>query len=395
METTRMTTSRLIRFGLLVFLGLDLLVPPLLASVAFSDIVPEAAAFVIYAFPAGLIIARRDGHMTGWLLVLIGLLLVFIACVTYTFDPSELLPQWVSSWAWTALFALFGSLTLTFPSGRLPQGTGLWARAGRMAAFALPMLVIASALTERLGGPEMLEETPNPFGFLPDWMGTATLLGVVVILLSGVVSLVLQRRRSSGVTRAQLTWVVFGLVLLVTAIVLTFLFITVSVAMGADDPGDEAWILAYGVIISFPLTFAVAILRYRLYEIDRIISRTIAYVAVVALLAAVFMGVVTAVGSLVQTESDIVIAASTLAVAALFNPLRQRVQSVVDRRFNRPRYDAQRVTESFAASLQGRIDGRDVVDGWVGVVSETMQPAGVGVWVRERSSQPFVGRAFG
>lgn len=226
-------------------------------------------------------------------------------------------------------------------------------------------------------------------------MGTATLLGVVVILLSGVVSLVLQRRRSSGVTRAQLTWVVFGLVLLVTAIVLTFLFITVSVAMGADDPGDEAWILAYGVIISFPLTFAVAILRYRLYEIDRIISRTIAYVAVVALLAAVFMGVVTAVGSLVQTESDIVIAASTLAVAALFNPLRQRVQSVVDRRFNRPRYDAQRVTESFAASLQGRIDGRDVVDGWVGVVSETMQPAGVGVWVRERSSQPFVGRAFG
>lgn len=395
METTRMTTSRLIRFGLLVFLGLGLLVPPLLASVAFSDIVPEAAAFVIYAFPAGLIIARRDGHMTGWLLVLIGLLLVFIACVTYTFDPSELLPQWVSSWAWTALFALFGSLTLTFPSGRLPQGTGLWARAGRMAAFALPMLVIASALTERLGGPEMLEETPNPFGFLPDWMGTATLLGVVVILLSGVVSLVLQRRRSSGVTRAQLTWVVFGLVLLVTAIVLTFLFITVSVAMGADDPGDEAWILAYGVIISFPLTFAVAILRYRLYEIDRIISRTIAYVAVVALLAAVFMGVVTAVGSLVQTESDIVIAASTLAVAALFNPLRQRVQSVVDRRFNRPRYDAQRVTESFAASLPGRIDGRDVVDGWVGVVSETMQPAGVGVWVRERSSQPFVGRAFG
>lgn len=171
METTRMTTSRLIRFGLLVFLGLGLLVPPLLASVAFSDIVPEAAAFAIYAFPAGLIIARRDGHMTGWLLVLIGLLLVFIACVTYTFDPSELLPQWVSSWAWTALFALFGSLTLTFPSGRLPQGTGLWARAGRMAAFALPMLVIASALTERLGGPEMLEEIPTHSASCPTGWG--------------------------------------------------------------------------------------------------------------------------------------------------------------------------------------------------------------------------------
>lgn len=263
-----MTTSRLIRYGLLVVIGMGLSVAPVLASASFLNIVFEAVSFVVYVTLGGLIIARREGHITGWLLTLIGLFLVFIASVTQ-------------------------------------------------------------------------------------------------------------------VARAQLTWVVFGLVMLVTAIVLTFIFIGLSVALGVGDPGDDAWTPAYLVIVSFPLTFGEAILRYRLYEIDRIISRTISYVAVVGLLAGVFMAVVTAVGSTVQTDSNLAIAASTLAVAALFNPLRKRVQSVVDRRFNRSRYDAERVAESFAGSLQGRIDSQDLVADWINVVSETMQPSLVGVWVRD------------
>jgi len=104
---------------------------------------------------------------------------------------------------------------------------------------------------------------------------------------------------------------------------------------------------------------------------------------VVGVLAAVFFGVVTAVGSLLPTGSDLGIAVSTLAVAALFNPVRKRVQGWVDRRFNRSRYNAQGVMDRFAESLQGRVDSEGVVDGWVGVVSETMQPASVGVWVRQ------------
>ena len=378
-----MKPSRLLRFGLLVLGGLVLLAAPVVASVFVPDLVFEAGSFMVYASLGGLIIARRDGHITGWLLTLIGLLLVFIASVTYLAGPSAFLTQWVASWGWTAVFALFAGLTLTFPLGRPPQGPGAWASTGRAAVWLLPVLVATSALTETLGGSEMLQGTPNPFGFLPDWMGTTSLLGVVLILLCGVVSLILKRRRSLGAERAQLTWVVFGLLLLVTAIVLTFLFIAISVAVGAGDPGDGAWIPAYLIMISFPLTFGVAILRYRLYDIDRIISRTISYVVVVGLLAAVFFGVVTAIGSLLRTESDLAVAASTLAVAALFNPLRKWVHAVVDRRFNRSHYDAQRVMESFAGSLQGRVDSRGVVEGWVGVVSETMQPSMVGVWLRE------------
>ncbi len=364
--------------------GLVLLVAPVVASVVVPDLAFEAVSFIVYASLGGLIIARRDGHITGWLLTLVGVTLVFIASVTYVAGASAFLSQWVSSWGWTAVFALFTGLTLTFPSGHLPQGPGFWARAGRAAVWLLPVLVVTSTLTQNLGGSEMLNGTPNPFGFLPDWMGTASLLGVVLILLCGVVSLVLKRRRSSGAERAQLTWVVFGLVLLVTAIVLTFLFIAISVAVGAGDPGDDVWLVAYLVMISFPVTFGVAILRYRLYDIDRIISRTIGYVVVIGLLAAVFFGVVTAVGSLVQTDSDLTIAASTLAVAALFNPLRKRVHAVVDRRFNRSRYDAERVIQGFAGSLQGRADSDGIVEGWVGVVSETMQPSLVAIWVRER-----------
>jgi len=378
-----MTPSRLVRFGLLVLVGIVLLAAPVVASVSPLVLVFEAASFIVYASFGGLIIARRDGHVTGWLLTLIGLTLAFIASVTYVAGSSAFLTAWVASWGWTAVFALFAGLTLTFPSGQVPLGPGLWARMGRAAVRLLPVLVVTSTLTVNLGGSEMLNGTPNPFGFLPDWMGTASLLGVVLILLSGVVSLVLKRRRSSGAERAQLTWVVFGLVLLVTAIVLTFLFIAISVAVGAGDPGDDAWIAAYLVMISFPVTFGVAILRYRLYDIDRIISRTISYVVVVGLLAAVFFGVVTAVGSLVQTDSDLAIAASTLAVAALFNPLRKRVHAVVDRRFNRSHYDAQRVIQGFAGSLQGRADSEGIVEGWVGVVTETMHPSLVAIWVRE------------
>lgn len=134
-----------------------------------------------------------------------------------------------------------------------------------------------------------------------------------------------------------------------------------------------------------PVSIGIAVTRYRLYEVDRILSRTVSYVVVVGLLAAVFFGVVTATSTLLDTSSDLVIAASTLAVAALFNPLRKRVQRGVDHRFNRSRYDHQLVMDRFAGSLRDQVDSQEVVDGWVGVVAQTMQPVSAAVWVREPS----------
>ena len=131
---------------------------------------------------------------------------------------------------------------------------------------------------------------------------------------------------------------------------------------------------------------ALAILRYRLYEIDRIISRTVSYALVVGILGAAYLGALTWLSSLLPDRSQLVVAGATLGVAFLFNPVRTRIQAWVDRRFNRSRYDAQKVMDRFAGSLRDQVDSDQVMDGWVGVVTETMQPASVGVWLRVGSA---------
>jgi hypothetical protein len=133
-------------------------------------------------------------------------------------------------------------------------------------------------------------------------------------------------------------------------------------------------------IIGIAIAIAMAVLRYKLYEIDRIVSRTITYTIVVGVLLGAVALVATIVGA--QFDSPPVVAATTLGVAAVFNPLRRRVQVVVDRRFNRSRYDAERVMDDFAGSLRDRTDAGEVLDGWVEVVADTMQPSKVGLWVR-------------
>jgi hypothetical protein len=370
-------------FALLALLALAVLI---IRGFIGLDTIDATISFLVYAGVGGLIIVRRDGHTTGWLLVLLGLTLVFVNGISYAPDVSPSVVTWVGSWGWSAVFAVFALLTLTFPSGHLPEGPGLWARLGRAAAWALPVLVVVNASTETLGGPEIGEGTTNPFGFLPGWLSTPMLMSIVVVLIGGAVSLVVKRRRAVGAERAQLTWVVFAFVILATVIVLTFVVIFVSAAVGAGDPGDSVWIVAYVTMIVFPLSFGVAVFRYRLYDIDRIVSRTVSYGLVAGLLALVFFGVAL-LASLFPTDSDLVIAAATLSAAALFNPLRKRIQARVDRRFNRSRYDMVRVIDSFSGSLRDQVDPDQVIAGWAGVVTETMQPSEIGVWIRARASK--------
>jgi hypothetical protein len=347
-----------------------------------ADTLLSAIGFAASAVIGGLIVVRRGGHPTGWLVLLLGLAILFADGFAYVPGVTTAYVSWVESWVWTAVFALFAVLTLTFPSGELPEGRGRWARVARGAVIALPFLVAMAALTESLGGPEASTPTPNSVGFLPEWLGYLSMLSVVAIFLGGALSLVVNRRRTVGAERAQLTWVVFALVSLVTTVTLTFIYIFVSIGVGAGDPGDSIWSPTYVMMIMFPVSFGVAVLKYRLYEIDRIISRTVSYALVASLLLAVFFGVVAVLTILVPAESDLAIAASTLAVAALFNPLRSRIQIRVDRQFNRARYDAEQVMDGFAGSLRDEVDDGRVVDGWMEVVSATMQPETIGVWVR-------------
>jgi uncharacterized membrane protein len=234
----------------------------------------------------------------------------------------------------------------------------------------------AGTCLEWVDNPIGISGVPNPeygwlagplFGLYPFFMGAA------------LWSLFMRYRNAGTVERLQLKYFLLACLSFVAALSTEFLF----EALGYPEAPlvVDVWIDAS--LISIPVAATLAILRYRLYDIDRIISRTLSYAIVVALLAAVFAGVVTLAGSLLQTESDLAVAGSTLAVAALFNPLRRRVQTMVDHRFNRSRYDAERVMDGFTGHLRDEVDPERVVRGLVSVVEETMHPSSAGVWVRD------------
>jgi len=302
-------------------------------------------ALSFFAFPVvGVFLARRiPANAVGWLFI-VGPLLVGAGVAIQEMAETLDLPGLVtpSQMVFDAgLLALFSSLTL-FPDGRYRRSWWPWAHAVALAVLS----VVAGSF-------------------------------IAVILVLGLLPLLYRLIKGSQLVRRQIAGPILVLVLGVVAM------IVVSVVFGDAPVGQTLTTLITMIItIGVPVSIAVAITRYRLYEIDRLVSRTVTYLLVVGLLAAFFIGVVTAAGSLLQTDSDLAIAASTLAVAALFNPLRKRVHVWVDRRFNRSRYDASKVMDSFSGSLRDEVDPDRVVEGWVGVVSETMQPAAAGVWVR-------------
>jgi len=199
----------------------------------------------------------------------------------------------------------------------------------------------------------------------------------MLLAIPAVVSIFIRFRRSADVERLQLRWFAFG----VSSLVVTFvLFLLLPVDLG-DLENNVMNLLLIGVFFSI----ALAILRYRLYEIDRLISRTVSYGLVVGLLGLFFAVGAVWLPTTLEVESQLFVAATTLAVAALFNPVRRRMQRWVDHRFNRSRFVAEQVVDEFAGSLQDQVDLDGVVDGWGGVVEQTMQPESAGVWVRRQS----------
>jgi hypothetical protein len=204
--------------------------------------------------------------------------------------------------------------------------------------------------------------------------------------LAAVLSLVLRLRRARGVERQQLKWFVYAAVLAVVVLVLANLLFYDLMEHG--PLGNLLWGAAP---VSLAVAVAVAVLRYRLYEIDRLVNRTLVYGLVTALLAGVYAGGVFLLGRLLDPadgQSELAVAASTLAVAGLFQPARRRVQQAVDRRFDRRRYDAARTVEGFSARLRDELDLDTLSSELLAVVDRTVQPAGVSLWPRPGSGRP-------
>jgi hypothetical protein len=279
-------------------------------------------------------------------------------------------------------------LALLFPDGRLPGTRWRWPVGAIVAA-------IAVSLTTGVFHPGQIPETVtvNPFGSSAFsgsegfWtIGFALFYASVpVALILAVAAVIVRFRRSGGIERAQLKWFVAANVAVGTLLMLGFADGGLDVGL-AEGTSPTIFDLLAVASLSFPaIAVGVAILRYRLFEIDRIISRTLSWALVTGLLGALFVGLVVGLQALsanVTTGNTLAVAASTLVVAAVFQPLRRRIQSSVDRRFNRARYDAQRTTDGFAEQLRNEVDLTRLRAALVDTVEDAVRPASASVWLR-------------
>jgi hypothetical protein len=330
----------------------------------------------------GVLVARRQpGNPIGWLL------LVIPACLFLATDGADYallayhlgyhLPlgplALVLDELWAPSLLLLFVVILLFPDGRLPAPSWRWALRAYGALYAALLAALAVATADAIIGRPIRVDSSGGLvgvdqaaGWYKQVQDPITIL-LVVLSLSFVAHQVLSWRRSSGERRQQLKWLASGGALTVVCAVL----LTVN---------GLAW---FG-FAALPVSIGVGILKYRLYEIDRLISRTLAYAIVTGLLVGVYAGLVLLATRVLTVHTPVAVAASTLAAAALFSPLRRRVQQAVDRRFNRARYDADKTVAAFAARLTGAVDLDTVRGDLLGVVQRSLEPAHVSVWTSQR-----------
>jgi hypothetical protein len=363
----------------------------------FAQLLGEGIVALVIGVPCmavGFVVARRQPHNPlGWLFLVIAIFL-FVPTVggDYAYLNYQLghpLPFAAAGLAvdglWSEGLALFIVAILLFPDGRLPSRFWRWALRVWCAAFAVLLIAFVVATAGALAAHPIRTDTSGGLVALDNPVGwfSAVNHGCLIVLLTLSVAFigrqVLSWRRSSGERRQQLKWLASGAAVSIASLVLAAISATSS---GSDSTAGQ-WIgtFAWFGLAALPVSIGVAILRYRLYEIDRIISRTLAYALVTGLLVGVFAGLVLLTTDVLSLSSPVAVAASTLAAAALFNPLRQRVQRVVDRRFNRTRYNADRTVAAFAAGLKDATDVTAVREDLTSVVQQTLEPAHVSLWI--------------
>ena len=348
-------------------------------------------AFLVLPVIGALVVARQPSNAIGWLFLGASLLIAIrsvcfgYAAAALTDGPSlpgAVTAAWLSTWLFLpAIFGIPPLLFLLFPNGR--SLTPRW----RPALWVMALGIVLGPVGEAVeSGPLKQGPVPgieNPFGLGEPASLVLGNVGWITALLAGALattSLVLRYRRSRGMERMQMRWFVLSaVVFLATFVICVSLYATRFVTVG-----QVMVIIGFSTI---PIATGLAILRYRLYDIDLVIKRTLVYGALTAVLVATYLASVLAfrvVLDPVTGESDLAVAVSTLAVAALFRPLRARIQAVVDRRFFRSSYDASRTLESFAGRLRDEVDLDTLGTDLRSVVHDTMQPAHVTLWLPNR-----------
>jgi hypothetical protein len=374
---------------------------PLVDSLAVASAGLPAAAV------ATLLVARRPGNPIGWLLF--GILFAGNSpsneydILAYRMHPGTLPLGWVSvifEELWPLFLVFVAILLWVFPDGKLP--TGRWRRPSvilLVSGLLLGVAASSSGVVAVARGDVRITATGDLVNPPGGWFVIVDIAVIALSLAAWLAWIVIQiptYRKADGERRQQLKWLYSGAA--VTLVALLFGVFVVPVAAGhapgyPNNPVISALIvLAVGAM---PASLGVAVLKYRLYELDRIISRVVAYTLITALLVGFYTGIVLLTTHVLPFKSAVTVAACTLITAALFNPLRRRVQRAVDRRFNRSRYNAEAVVAAFTARMRQTVDFDVVRDDLVGVVHEAFQPTQVSVWLAEAGSGHDTGSARG
>jgi hypothetical protein len=361
-------------------------VPDTVAAVLFTAIV------LSFSTVGALIATRRPQNTVGWIMLVagftLGAMLLTGGYVDFSLAQQGRVPgtrwvAWVASWVWVpGIVPALTFLLLLFPDGRLPSRR--WRLVGWVAVAAMITLGLGMAFT-----PGQFTDYPqviNPLGLTllegspMEEGGVGWLLLPLSVVLSAT-SMVVRFRRAAGEERQQIKWLALAAAFAAVGwVALTFTYTTELMVTGQ--------LLQLLSMLSIPLAVGVAVLKYRLYDIDVIINRTLVYGSLTAMLALVYFGGVAATQAIFRTitgheqQPQLAIVVSTLVIAALFNPLRRRIQSFIDRRFYRKKYDARKTLEAFSAKLRDETDLDALNSELVRVVQETMQPAHVSLWMR-------------
>jgi hypothetical protein len=355
----------------------------------FSSVLEEATFITVPA--VGFVLAsRRPRNRVGWIILGAGLVLgLGFFCQRYGQHglvaapgslPAARAAAWFVNVAWQIPAAGLVFVLLVFPTGRLRS------RRWRPAAWFVAGVFTVDVAVQAVRGYRV---RADPFaapsaGWYP-WLRTAILISVPAALLLGAVAVAVRFARSSGEERLQLKWFAMAALLVVAAIIPLALAPQIGLSPAAASTAVAVLKVAFCLaLLCLYVAIAVAVLKYRLYDIDRVISRTVAYAIVTGVLAGVYAGLVLLATGVFRVHAPVAVAAATLAAAALFAPVRRRVQQRVDRRFNRARYDAGQTVAAFAARLKDAVDLDTICQDLASVVQTALEPAHVSVWTSRR-----------
>jgi hypothetical protein len=347
---------------------------------------------VSFSIIGAIIASRLPANPVGWLFCAAACTIA-VPCLSAEYAIYALLARpnslpmgealaWLAFWAWIPSIGCIVLSLLLFPNGRLPSSRWRWM------AWLTVLVTIAGSVWVALspGVIGNLGSIRNPLGIegLPGGYKPVQTIMSALLLVAAVSTLGLRLLRTRGIERQQIKWPAF---IAVMAAAGSILYDTaISEAIGSRWLEWAGYVVLIAALIGFPISIGIAIVRYRLYDIDIIINRTLVYALLTAILAAVYFGAVILLQrlfvALTGERSTLAVVASTLVIAALFNPLRRRIQTFIDRRFYRRKYDARRILEAFSVKLRDETDLDTLNADLVGVVRETMQPAHVSLWLR-------------